>query len=147
LDCRGRRGCGAVVSAVAAAVALISRRLLAWTLRDLRHLAIGTQRPREDWEGRMYSRLAVLPDEAEPLQRAQLVAALSLGTEIIHLRRIVPRLGFGAELHSALADFARPNIAATMTRFAELDQQIESSSPRCWGDDDSICGTRSAAHF
>jgi len=74
----------------------------------------------------MYSRLAVLPDEAEPLQRAQLVAALSVGTEIIHLRRIVPRLGFGAELHSALADFARPDIAATMTRFAELDQRLTS---------------------
>src|SRR5262249_62040079 len=100
------------------------RRLLAWTLRDLRHLAIGKQRPREDWEGRMYSRLAVLPDEAEPLQRAQLVAALSVGTEIIHLRRIVPRLGFGAELHSALADFARPDIAAATIRFAELDQRL-----------------------
>ena len=60
-------------------------RLLAFTLRDLRRLAIGAQRVREDWEGRMYSRLAVLPDQAEPLQRAQLVAALSVGTEIIHL--------------------------------------------------------------
>jgi uncharacterized membrane protein YccC len=103
-----------------------TRRLLAWTLRDLRHLAIGTQRPREDWEGRMYSRLAVLPDGAEPLRRAQLVAALSVGTEIIHLRRIVPRLDLGAELHSALVDFARPDIAAARTRFAELDQRLAS---------------------
>ena len=103
-----------------------TRRLLASTLRDLRRLAIGAQRPREDWEGRMYSRLAVLPDEAEPLQRGQLVAALSVGTEIIHLRRIVPRLGLGAELHAALADFARPDIAAATTRFAELDQRLAS---------------------
>jgi len=103
-----------------------TRRLLTLTLRDLRHLAIGTPRLREDWEGRMYSRLAVLPDEAEPLQRAELVAALSVGTEIIHLRRTVPRLGLGAELHSALADFARPDIAAARTRFAELDQRLAS---------------------
>ena len=103
-----------------------TRRLLAFTLRDLRHLAIGAQRAREDWEGRTYSRLAVSPDQAEPLQRAQLVAALSVGTEIIHLRRIVPRLGLGAELQSALADFARPNIAAARTKFAELDQRLAS---------------------
>ena len=56
----------------------------------------------------MYSRLAALPDAAEPLQRAQLVAALSVGTAIIHLRRIAPGLGLGAELDAALADFARP---------------------------------------
>jgi uncharacterized membrane protein YccC len=101
-------------------------RLLAFTLRDLRRLAIGAQRVREDWEGRMYSRLAVLPDQAEPLQRAQLVAALSVGTEIIHLRRILPRLGLDAELCSALADFARPDIAAARTGFAELDQRLAS---------------------
>jgi uncharacterized membrane protein YccC len=101
-----------------------TRRLLTSTLRDLRHLAIGARRLREDWQGRMYSRLAVLPDQAEPLQRAQLVAALSVGTEIIHLRRTVPRLGLDAELHSALADFARPDIAAATTRFAELDQRL-----------------------
>jgi uncharacterized membrane protein YccC len=101
-----------------------TRRLLAFTLRDLRRLAITARRAREDWEGRMYSRLTVLPDWAEPLQRGQLVAALSVGTEIIHLRRIMPRLGLGAELHSALADFARPDIAAASVKFAELDQRL-----------------------
>ena len=46
----------------------------------------------------MYGRLAALPDEAEPLQRAQLLAALSVGTEIIQLRHIAPqpRRGRGA---------------------------------------------------
>jgi uncharacterized membrane protein YccC len=104
-----------------------SERLLALTLRDLHSLATAAvQRPRDDWENRMYSRLAALPDEAEPLQRAQLVAALSVGTEIIHLRRIVPRLGLGPELHSALADFARPDIAVARTKFADLDQSLAS---------------------
>jgi uncharacterized membrane protein YccC len=49
-----------------------TRRLLALTLRDLRHLAIATLRPREDWAGRMYGRLAAMPDGAEPVQRSQL---------------------------------------------------------------------------
>jgi uncharacterized membrane protein YccC len=103
-----------------------TRRLLASTLRDLRHLAISAPRLREGWEGRMYSRLAALPDQAEPLQRGQLVAALSVGTEIIHLRRIVPRLGLGAQLNAALADLARPDIAAAGTKFAELDRHLAS---------------------
>jgi uncharacterized membrane protein YccC len=103
-----------------------TRRLLASTLRDLRGLAVGPQRAREDWEGRMYSRLAMLPDEAEPLQRSQLVAALTVGTEIIHLRRIAPRLGQEAGLRSALADFARPDIAVARTKFAELDRSLAS---------------------
>jgi hypothetical protein len=40
----------------------------------------------------MYGRLSVLPDRAEPLQRSQLLAALSVGTKIIQLRRITQRL-------------------------------------------------------
>ena len=42
---------------------------------------------------RMYGRLAALPDQAEPLQRARLLAALSVGSEIIQLRHVAPRLG------------------------------------------------------
>ena len=54
----------------------------------------------------MYGRLSVMPDQAEPLQRSQLVAALSVGSEIIQLRRIAPRLGLGADLDAALAALA-----------------------------------------
>ena len=79
--------------------AVRARRLLALTLRDLRRLATAPLLPRlQDWEGRMYGRLVALPDQAEPLQRARLLAALSVGTEIIHLRQMVPRLGAAAEL-------------------------------------------------
>jgi uncharacterized membrane protein YccC len=103
---------------------LRTRRLLAKTLRDLRHLAVGTLRRHEDWEGRMYSRLAALPDAAEPLQRGQLVAALSVGSAIIHLRRIAPQLGLAAELDVALADFARPDVDLATSRFAALDERL-----------------------
>src|SRR6266481_4428809 len=51
-----------------------THRLLMLTLRDLRRIATVPAPPlRGDWDGRMYSRLAALPDAAEPLPRAQLV--------------------------------------------------------------------------
>jgi uncharacterized membrane protein YccC len=73
-----------------------TRRLLALTLRDLGRLATGPiPRAPDDWEGRMYGRISALPDEAQPLQRSQLLAALSVGTEIIQLRRVARRLDLG----------------------------------------------------
>src|SRR6202022_1050799 len=70
-----------------------TRRLLALTLRDLRRLATGPiPRTPDDWEGRMYGRLSAMPDAAEPLQRSLLTAALSMGTDIIQLRRIARRM-------------------------------------------------------
>ena len=76
-----------------------AQRLLQLTLHDLRRLAThAVQRLPDDWESRTYSRLAALPDAAEPLQRGQLVTALSIGREIIELRRIAPQLDFESEL-------------------------------------------------
>jgi uncharacterized membrane protein YccC len=107
--------------------ALRTKRLLALTLRDLRRLATAAvRRRRDDWEGRMYSRLAALSDQAEPLQRAQLIAALSVGTEIIHLRRVAPHLGLVSELDSALEALAQGNSAAASERLTALDQRLAS---------------------
>src|SRR5258708_1385397 len=58
--------------------ALGSRRLVALTLGDLRRRTREPMPGREnEWQGGVYSRLSVLPERAEPLQRAQLMAALS----------------------------------------------------------------------
>jgi uncharacterized membrane protein YccC len=102
-----------------------TRRLLALTLRGLRRLAANPARwAREDWEGRMHSRIAALPDAAEPLQRSQIMTALSVGSEIINLRRIAPQLGLGAELDATLADLAQGHSAAATARFAGLDRRL-----------------------
>jgi uncharacterized membrane protein YccC len=101
-----------------------TRRLLASTLRDLRRLARGRPWSADEWKERMYSRLAVLPDEAKPLERAQLVTALSLGTEIIHLRRIAPQLSVGADLVSALEAFAQAKNADAIAGLTELDHRL-----------------------
>jgi len=97
-------------------------RLLALTLRDLRRLAIGpAPRTTEDWESRTQRRLAALPDQAESLQRARLVAALSVGTEIIELRRVAPELGLGSDLDAALEALARGDGETATARLARLD--------------------------
>jgi uncharacterized membrane protein YccC len=102
-----------------------ARRLLNLTLRDLRRLAIGRlpQIP-EDWEGRVYSRLSVLPDSAAPLQRSQLLAALSVGSEIIRLRNICLRLDLGSVLDQALGALAGGNSTAAVAKLADLDDAL-----------------------
>ncbi len=105
--------------------ALRTRRLLALTLRDLRRLATGrVPWAIDDWEGRIYGRLAVLPDAAEPMQRSQLVAALAAGSEIIRLRPIASSLGLGSDLGVALEAVARGSSAIAATRLARLDDRL-----------------------
>ncbi len=102
-----------------------TRRLLALTLRDLHSLATDRiPRMPEDWEGRMYGRLWALPDEAQPLQRSQMLAALSVGTEIIQLRRIAHRMDLASEVEAALEPLARGAIAIATTRLARLDEML-----------------------
>jgi len=104
-----------------------ARRLLALALRDLRRLAVDRRlTPSEDWEGRMYGRLAAVPDAAEPLQRARLLAALSVGTEIIHLRRMASRLGAAVELAAALGAFAQGDSATAIAWLHRLDHRLAS---------------------
>jgi uncharacterized membrane protein YccC len=108
--------------------ALRARRLLSLTLRNLRRLATAPKLPRSDaWEGRVLGRLTALPDQAEPLQRAQLVAALSVGAEIIQLRRIAPSLGAAAELDAAFGAIALGNRAIAIAQLRQLDRRLASS--------------------
>ena len=102
-----------------------TRRLLALTLRDLRRLTRGwIPWTSEDWHGRMSGRLSALPDQAEPLQRSQLLAALSVGTEIFKLRLIARRMDLGSELDAALAPLRRGDIALAASRLSGLDDGL-----------------------
>jgi len=107
---------------------LRARRLLTLALRDLRRLAIAPLLPRSaDWESRMYGRLAALPDEAESLQRARLLAALSVGSDIIQLRHAAPRLAVISGLDRALEAFIHENSSVAIARLHQLDQRITSN--------------------
>ena len=81
----------------------------------------------EDWESRIYGRLAALPQQVEPLQLGQLLAALSVGTEIVQLRRMAPRLGVAALLDAALGALAQGNSAIAIARLRQLDRRLASA--------------------
>jgi hypothetical protein len=104
-----------------------SRRLLALTLRDLRRLATGPfpDTP-QDWEQRMYARFALLPDQAQPLQRSWLTAALSAGTKIIQLRHLCPQFGLSLQLGAALEAVAGADCARAAEKLAEIDAALTS---------------------
>ncbi len=70
--------------------------------------------------------LVALPDQAEPVQRARLLTALSVGSEIIHLRHMAPRLGVAEELDAALEAFAQGNSAISIARLRQLDRRLTS---------------------
>jgi uncharacterized membrane protein YccC len=102
-----------------------TRRLLALTLRDLRCLTMGPiPRTPEDWEGRMYGRLSALPDAAQPVQRSEMLAAFSAGTEIIQLRRIGSRIDLGSELDTAFEALRRGDIALVTIHLGRLDDAL-----------------------
>jgi uncharacterized membrane protein YccC len=104
-----------------------TRRLMTFTLRDLHRLATGPiPRTPDDWAGRMYGRLAVLPDAAQHLQRSQLLAAFSVGTGIIQLRHICRRFDLSSSLDAGLEAFARGSCAITTARLASLDGALAS---------------------
>jgi uncharacterized membrane protein YccC len=96
-----------------------ARRLLALTLRDLRRLVIG--RDQGDWESLLYGRLAAMPEQATPLQHAELLVALSAGREVIQLRHIVRHLGLGPGLDPAIAALAEGNSARAIVLLSSLD--------------------------
>lgn len=101
-----------------------TRRLLALTLRDLRRLAAG--RRQRDWEGHVQGRLSVMPDAATPLQRAQLLAALSVGQEISRLRPLAARFDRAAELDAALIALARGDSLTAVSDLTRLDDALAS---------------------
>ena len=104
-----------------------TRRLLMLALRDLRRLTTG---PLPDtpkyWEQRMYARFALLPDQAQPLERSWLVAALSAGTGIIQLRRICRRFDLRSSIELALHAIARGDCTTANAALADLDATFAS---------------------
>jgi uncharacterized membrane protein YccC len=105
--------------------ALRVRRLLDLTSRDLRRLAIAPVPPTLNyWESRILSRLTALPDQATPLQRAQLLAGLSIGAEIVGLRQIAAHLGTTAELDAALNDIALGHSTEAIAKLRQFDDRL-----------------------
>jgi hypothetical protein len=65
-----------------------------------------------------------LPDEAEPLQRGQVLAAILVAGEITQLRRVAGRLNLGTELERALEALGRGDIALATARLDQFDDAL-----------------------
>ncbi len=81
----------------------------------------------------MYGRFSALPDQAQPLQRSELMAAFSIGSEIIQRRHIALRLALDTVLASALdalaqgqSALAQGQSALAVERLASIDQVLAS---------------------
>ena len=90
--------CGAIAMLILPPLspAIRTQRLLALTLADLRRLARrASPGKQDDWESRGVARLLAMPDKAEPVERAELAAAVAVGKEIVRLspRRAALRPG------------------------------------------------------
>jgi uncharacterized membrane protein YccC len=101
-----------------------SRRLLVLSLRDLRRLATDPDRRNWGWEGRLYSRIAALSNEAEPLDRAILVTALAVGRNFVSLQDSAAQLGFEREFAAALGHFSAGDCRATLMQLDAADRRL-----------------------
>ena len=106
--------------------AIRTSRLLALTLADLRRLAKGasSRRREDDWESRIVARFLAMPEQAEPVERAELVAAMAVGNVIVRLRRVAPRFIPGAAVDAALQALAEGRSGEASERLKDIDRQF-----------------------
>jgi len=108
-----------------------ARRLLDLTLADLRRLGRRARPGRLDvWEGRGFARLLAMPQEAKPVQRAELASMIAVGKEILRLRRAAPRFIPSATVGAALEALAEGRSRQAIERFGEVDLQLASLPSR-----------------
>lgn len=72
----------------------------------------------------MYGRLTALPEQTEPSQLGQILAALCVGSEVIRLRRMAFDLALDPELSLAFASLAQGSSATAQLWLARLDRRL-----------------------
>jgi Fusaric acid resistance protein family len=123
--------------------AIRTNRLLALTLADLRRLAkrAPSRRREDDWESLGVARLLAMPEQAEPVERAELVAAMAVGNQIVRLRRVAPRFVPGAAVDAALQALAEGRSGEASERLKDIDRQL-AALPRARSGSRAVLGLR-----
>jgi uncharacterized membrane protein YccC len=119
--------CGAIAMRILPPLspAIRTQRLLALTLADLRRLAKRASPGRQDdWESRGVARLLAMPEQAEPAERSQLVAAVAVGKDIVRCRAVAPRFVPGAAVDAALQALAEGRSGEAMERLKDVDRLL-----------------------
>ncbi len=131
----------AILSGIAAGLVLIrllpppspalrARRLVRFTLADVRTLACGRgTRSMGRWVDRMFARIVALPDEAAPIERAYMASALAVGARIIRLRCVAPRFASEAAIEAAFRPLAEGRMPAALAGLAALDRELTHAEP------------------
>ena len=65
-----------------------------------------------------------MPEQAEPVQRAELVAAVAVGKEIARLRRVAPRFVPGTAVDAALQALAEGRSGEAIERLKDIDRLV-----------------------
>jgi uncharacterized membrane protein YccC len=105
--------------------AIRTQRLLALTLADLRRLAKGVSPGRQDdWESRGVARLLAMPEQAEPVERSQLVAAVAVGKDVVRCRGVAPRFVPDAAVDAVLQALAEGRSGEAMERLKDIDRLL-----------------------
>jgi hypothetical protein len=68
--------------------------------------------------------LLAMPDQADPVERAQLVAVVAVGREIVRLRRVAPRFVSDAPVDAALQALADGRSGEAMERLRDIDRLL-----------------------
>lgn len=104
---------------------IASQRLVDLSLHDLRRLAADTRDwTLREWQSRMYARLIAMPETAEPILRSYLVAALSVGIQVIRLKRLSKHGRIGAELTQVHMSLAAGDLAKLRQALSTLNNDI-----------------------
>jgi uncharacterized membrane protein YccC len=105
--------------------AIRTQRLLALALADLRRLATRASPGRQDdWQSRGVARLLAMPEQADPVERAQLVAVVAVGREIVRLRRVAPRFVSDGPVDAALQALAHGRSGEAIERLRDIDRLL-----------------------
>lgn len=112
--------------------AIRARNLLNAALAELRALATRPKIMSHDaWQARMFRCLAAMPNAAEPMQRAWLLAALAAGSDIILLRHLSNRsAGSMPQLDACLSFVAEGRIDAAVQALASLDHDLAATADK-----------------
>lgn len=99
-----------------------ARRLAALTLRDLRRLAANPLgRSAAAWDSRLHGLLAPMPERADLIQGARIVAALALGGDLIRLARSALHLDVLPPFQTVAGHIASGRTAAAIEALQRLD--------------------------
>ena len=100
-------------------------RLVRLTLRDLRAIACGRWAPTAgEWQQRVYARLVAMPEGVDPREGTRLVAALSIGLQLLRLQALATPGPFGDRIRASLERLAADDVDGMLTGLDAVDAAV-----------------------